>query len=138
MWNYGIFRTGLGHSCNNRAFLQSLRVFSKHIGHFCNIAYSIFAAFRKLHFPQYNLFWGGLYFFQFKQKLKRGSQQSGNQGIIREFTKWVFFLKQSGNYQGIWTQVREIMEIWSLAKFWFFYYNFQTLLFALSLLFSNE
>ena len=24
-----------------------------------------------------------------------------NQGIIREFTKWVFFLKKSGNYQGI-------------------------------------
>ena len=27
--------------------------------------------------------------------------KSGNQGIIREFTKWVFFLKKSGNYQGI-------------------------------------
>ena len=27
--------------------------------------------------------------------------KSGNQGIIREFTKLVFFLKKSGNYQGI-------------------------------------
>ena len=62
-------------------------------------------------------------------------EKSGNQGIIREFTRWVFFLKKSGNCQGIWIQ---IMEIWNLVKFGFFYYNFHTLLFSLSLLLSKK
>ena len=46
----------LGHFCKMfRAFLQRLRAFSQHTGHFCNIASGIFATLRELYFPQHDL-----------------------------------------------------------------------------------
>ena len=64
--------------------------------------------------------------------------KSGNQGIIREFTKWVFFWKNQRIVREFEFKSGKSWKFGTLSSLDFFYYNFQTLLFSLSLLLSNK